>query len=156
MMTIEKTRTLADYRPQHDVECETRVCAECGHWPGLHVGMGGCAAHDGVLQDSRRCNCRKFQPKPCTCGLDDLLAAVRHESAVLQVSGEQAKEPLNLRLHRYDDGSFVIYGRCPEFGFSGHGKSPQEAMMHWVMHRNTDTSPMWPVDRHDLCRKESK
>ena len=55
-------RTLADYRPQHDEECDSRRCACCGRF-ALHedTAFNKC---EGV-----------FHPRPCSCGLDALLSA---------------------------------------------------------------------------------
>lgn len=68
------TRTLADYRPQHDDDCLLRRCTakvrgQCGfqpHYPWHH--------------DKRSSHYHVFQGPPCTCGLDALILAVRAES----------------------------------------------------------------------------
>lgn len=58
-------RTLADYRPQHDEDCEVHHCGHprCGsgvNTPQWHAQMTGINRH-------------KPFPKPCSCGLDALL-----------------------------------------------------------------------------------
>lgn len=71
--SAQQARTLADYRPQHDEECESRLCEKCGDWWG------------GLYHVDYRSNPRiwptkshPFSPgKPCSCGLDPLLAALR-------------------------------------------------------------------------------
>lgn len=72
--TVAQARTLADYRPQHDPDCESHNCAHCGnrtekteHWSDT---WPYCMCFP-PLQPKR--------PKPCTCGLDQLIAAVLHE-----------------------------------------------------------------------------
>ena len=55
-------RTLKDYRPQHDPNCASRLCAQCGftiNW----------------LDGTCRCNdYPRSAPRPCSCGLDALLS----------------------------------------------------------------------------------
>jgi hypothetical protein len=53
------TRTLADYRPQHDYECEVFKCSTCG--------SRYCTLSSGHV----------FTKKPCSCGLDALITVSR-------------------------------------------------------------------------------
>lgn len=69
-----KTRTLKDYRPQHDPGCAVERCSKCGHWMNYTL-YGKCQiavaeCRTSGLQDLCGCNC---VPKPCSCGLDALL-----------------------------------------------------------------------------------
>ena len=72
MTTNIRERTLADYRPQHDDDCDSRDCEKCGDWSGglLHVDYG---SNPRIWPD----RAHAFSPgKPCSCGLDALLASV--------------------------------------------------------------------------------
>ena len=60
------TRTLADYRPQHDEYCASRTCSTC---------QGTTRFHREIL--SALDNPHPFEANNCTCGLDTLLAALR-------------------------------------------------------------------------------
>lgn len=64
-----KGRTLADYRPQHDDDCESRWCYEHSHYGvGDDLTFLFCGLGDHNFAGS----------KPCSCGLDaTLIAAVR-------------------------------------------------------------------------------
>src|SRR5687767_10110349 len=55
-------RTLKNYRPQHDDDCESLICKYCG-------------ASFSDPQRRHLKDCGYFSPKPCTCGLVALLAA---------------------------------------------------------------------------------
>lgn len=70
----DNSRTLADFRPQHDEECASRSCQRCGHLEGWHDNWDQVPA-------PRWCQCHgdvdhAFKAHPCTCGLDPLLAAL--------------------------------------------------------------------------------
>lgn len=68
------SRTLADYRPQHDEECSSRRCSHCNGWLPNRISHGDC-------------RCRViWHNLPCTCGLDSLLAALRQS----EPTGERA------------------------------------------------------------------
>lgn len=69
-------KTLKDYRPQHDNRCDVERCAICD----AYVGGGHITSLLG----------HKAQPKPCSCGLDALLAAPDHVIA----PGEQEDVPV--------------------------------------------------------------
>lgn len=63
----EKARTLADYRPRHDNGCGVERCACCDAYvTGGHITS--LLGHEAT-------------PKPCTCGLDALLAVSLPEAA---------------------------------------------------------------------------
>ena len=57
------TRTLKDYRPQHDEGCASRRCSKCNQAIDWLDGSCGCSDYP------------RSAPKPCTCGLDALLTA---------------------------------------------------------------------------------
>lgn len=59
-----KPRTVHDYRPQHDRDCEIRRCANCGDWK------------DNPTAHNYGDRCDDWQPRHCTCGLAALLEAV--------------------------------------------------------------------------------
>lgn len=58
------TRTLKDYRPQHDEDCASRECTRCKF---RRVNVRHVSGNGG----------HPFTPKPCTCGLDTLLSEPR-------------------------------------------------------------------------------
>lgn len=64
-MDVTQARTLKDYRPQHDDGCASRRCEHCNDKWDQHVAKA-----------FGRFGCFNFTKKPCTCGLDALLAVV--------------------------------------------------------------------------------
>jgi hypothetical protein len=75
-------RTLADYRPQHDDDCEVHRC-ECGSLQHFHK-------HTYGGPPVSRCG-GPFKARPCSCGLDALLSL---SASGDQPSIEQAKKAL--------------------------------------------------------------
>ena len=64
------TKTLADYRPQHDEDCLARVCTECSH--PFHLGR--CIFNVAVTNGVQSCPCQSVTTYSCSCGLDALLS----------------------------------------------------------------------------------
>lgn len=64
-MTLkEMTRTLQDYRPQHDNDCTSLLCGSCGFNP-KDIRCNNWPAEERE---------HEFKPQLCSCGLDALLA----------------------------------------------------------------------------------
>lgn len=99
------TRTLADYRPQHDDNCGARRCDYVGY-------VGRCLKSRETHDRSRGVTIfHNFKEGPCSCGLDALLAAVRHEAVAD-------------RLHPHEDGADNDQARCHQ------PQSPVEPLAH--------------------------
>ena len=70
-MVAAMTRTLKDYRPQHDEDCAANYCRRCG--------KHGDGEIDRTFGEVERCArlYHSFEAKPCSCGLAALLQAER-------------------------------------------------------------------------------
>ena len=77
------SRTLKDYRPQHDERCAIHKCRECGHWRG-----------DPTMHNYGD-ECNEWHSLPCSCGLDALLHAV-DSPAGAETCGVQGKPEAGL------------------------------------------------------------
>lgn len=65
------TRTLKDYRPQHDEDCESRICRECGSACPNPVGANPCSCGlEALLVTDEKDQSRSDQPQPGRCDAD--------------------------------------------------------------------------------------
>jgi hypothetical protein len=81
----ERTRgmkTLADYRPQHDFECSSKLCAQCHGTEKFHREILA------VLDDPHA-----FQAKACSCGLDALLKSDQFDTGRERAEAGTAPRP---------------------------------------------------------------
>ena len=76
------TRTLRDYRPRHDYDCEVGKCKNCGHWSGDHDQHGYGKP------------CDDFAQMPCSCGLE----LARLEALAEQLRGAKAGAEILVRF----------------------------------------------------------
>lgn len=65
----QTTRTLKDYRPQHDDGCAVQICAGCKLSKPIHFDQ------QRLVKRGARSRLHKFVAMPCTCGLDTPLAS---------------------------------------------------------------------------------
>lgn len=125
MTDQEMTRTLKDYRPQHDEGCESERCRQCG-------ARTGWISHDRMMGHA-------WEPLKCTCGLDTLLAQPLSGEGVTPPQAEQDAEITRLRDEAAVFAADAAAPTCQHCGLPLTCSSERAELIHGLQQMYAET-----------------